>query len=655
MNPRTSGLPSAKKRIWVIDDDETVLILAEEVLKSEGFEVACFSDANSALCQLQDSKPDIIVLDLLMPAMDGFTFCDRLRGDSSLSDIPVLMATSLDDPSSINRAYEAGATDFAVKPLNWAIETHHLRYMLRSAETAHLLKSKELETRLARDDWERTFNSFSDVVTLIGPDMTVIRANSATMTALSKPMESIVGLKCYKLFEDADAPCANCPIREAMERREVVSGEHFYRNPAANYLLTGSPVSGEDGSLLHVVHIAHDITDQKQLEMEYRHAQKMEAMGTLAGGIAHDFNNILAVVSGYSELIKDDLESAEHIKEYAETVYQAAQRGASLARQLLTFSRKGASQSEKKPLRCDDMVKDVQKMLARVLPKSVVIETHFGDCLAQTNASADQLHQVLMNLAVNASHAMPDGGTLTIETRNTRLSTDYCRLHPQLRPGEYVLLAVTDTGHGMDQKTMERIFEPFFTTKKVGEGTGLGLSVVYGIVKDHGGDVLCYSEVGLGTSFRIYLPAMQHQQGALPHRPAQLGIRGGNEAILVVDDESHLRNLLKRALTKYGYTVISAADGESALLRYEEEKHRLSLVLLDLDMPGMGGWECLKRLRVVAPALPVLITTGYGGGNLAGRAELEGAVGLLPKPYQVEDLFKKIREVFEECPSRPSQ
>lgn len=655
MKPRISGLPSGKKRIWVIDDDETVLLLAEDVLRSEGFEVACFNDAARASCELQVSTPDIIVLDLLMPGMDGFAFCARLRGDSSVSDIPVLMATSLDDPSSINRAYEAGATDFATKPLNWAIETHRLRYMLRSAETACLLKTKEFEARVARDDWERTFNSFSDVVTLIGPDMTVMRANSATLSALNKPMEAIVGIKCYKLFEDADAPCPNCPIRAAMERREVVSGERFYSNPAANYLLTGSPVSGEDGALLHVVHIAHDITDQKQLEMEYRHAQKMEAMGTLAGGIAHDFNNLLAVVSGYSELIKDDPESAVHLKEYAETVYQAAQRGASLARQLLTFSRKGASQSEKKPLRCDEMVKDVQKMLVRVLPKSVVIETKFGDGLAQTNASADQLHQVLMNLAVNAAHAMPDGGTLTIETRNTRLSADYCRLHPQLRPGEYILLAVTDTGHGMDQKTMERIFEPFFTTKKVGEGTGLGLSVVYGIVKDHGGDVLCYSEAGIGTSFRIYLPAMQAGQGTPLQRPTHLGIRGGNETILVVDDESHLRNLLKRALTKYGYTVISAADGESALLRYEEEKHRLDLALLDLDMPGMGGWECLKRLRAIAPTLPVLITTGYGGGNLAGRAELEGAIGLLPKPYQVEDLFKKIREIFEESTARPAQ
>jgi signal transduction histidine kinase len=654
MNSNVSSLPPAKQ-VWVIDDDETVLILAEEVLRSEGFEVACFSDAEAALSQLQQSKPDIIVLDLLMPGMDGFGFCARLRADPAISDIPVLMATSLDDPGSINRAYEAGATDFAAKPLNWAIEVHRLRYMLRAADTANLLKATELETRRARDDWERTFNSFSDVVTLIGPDMTIIRANSATLAALNKPMEAIIGSKCYTLFEDANSPCANCPIREAMERREVVSAERFYSNPAANYLLTGSPVTDDKGSLLHVVHIAHDITDQKQLEMEYRHAQKMEAMGTLAGGIAHDFNNLLAVVSGYSELIKDDPESSEQLKEYAETVYQAAQRGASLARQLLTFSRKGASQSEKKPLRCDEMVKEVQKMLARVLPKSVVIETHFEDGLAQIKASVDQLHQVLMNLAVNAAHAMPDGGTLTIETRNTRLSSDYCRLHPQLHPGDYVLLAVTDTGHGMDHKTMERIFEPFFTTKKIGEGTGLGLSVVYGIVKDHGGAVLCYSEVGLGTSFRIYLPAILHEQGTQDVRVARSGIRGGKEAILVVDDESHLRNLLKRALTKYGYTVVAAADGESALLRYEEEKHRLSLVLLDLDMPGMGGWECLKQLRAVAPGLPVLITTGYGGGNLAGRAELEGAVGLLPKPYQVEDLFKKIREILQQQSFRPGQ
>jgi CheY-like chemotaxis protein len=290
--------PKVQKRVWVVDDDETVLMLAEDVLAADGFHVETFSEPARALEAVALGLPDIIVLDVLMPSLDGFEFCSRLRANPVGKDVPVLMATSLDDPSSINRAYEAGATDFAAKPLNWAIETHRLRYMLRAAETAQLLKSREQETRQAKEDWERTFNSFSDIVTLLSPDLKVIRANSATATALQRPLENIIGAHCHQLFQDADVPCPNCPIVQAIQTGAPASVEKRYRNPAAECLLTCAPVTDNEGRLLHLVHVARDLTEHKQLETEYRHAQKMEAMGTLAGGIAHDFNNLLAVVSG---------------------------------------------------------------------------------------------------------------------------------------------------------------------------------------------------------------------------------------------------------------------------------------------------------------------------------------------------------------------
>ena len=638
----------AQKRVWIVDDDETGLILAEAVLTAEGFQVETFSEPVRAIQAVAKGRPDIIVLDVMMPGLDGFEFCRQLRANPIGHDVPVLMATCLDDLKSINQAYEAGATDFTPKPLNWAIETHRLRYMLRSAETARMLQDRERETRMAKEDWERTFNSISDVVTLLSPDLKVLRANSATATALQKPLESLIGVHCHQLFQDSQEPCRDCPILKVIETGAPASAEKRYRNPAADCLLTGTAVTDEDGRLLHVVHIARDQTEQKQLESEYRHAQKMEAMGTLAGGIAHDFNNLLTVVSGYADLLRKDPQIPPKKRDFSEMIFQAAQRGASLSRQLLTFSRKGTVKSEKHPLRINDLVQDVQKMLQHILPKNVAIHTRFAEDLNQTSASADQLHQVLMNLAVNASHAMSGGGDLTIQTSNARLDPDYCRLHPEIKPGDYVLMAVSDSGHGMDQQTIQRIFEPFFTTKKVGEGTGLGLSVVYGIVKAHDGHILCYSEVGVGTTFKIYLPTLQTTGEATLTQPqVKPALRGGNETILIVDDEAHIRNLLRNCLSNMGYSIITSGDGESALVRQSEEGNRIRMVLLDLGMPGMGGWECLKRLRAINPKLPVLITTGYGGEDLPRRARQEGAVGVVSKPYQMEELCRSVREILD--------
>jgi len=651
MEPETK--PKNRKTVWIVDDDKIALMSASQVLNARGFDVATFSNPARALEAIGHGVPDIIVLDAKMPGMDGFEFCSQLRNHPLGAEVPVLMATLLDDPDSIDRAYASGATDFATKPLNWAIESHRLVYMLRAAETSQLLKAKEQETRLAKEDWERTFNSFSDVVTLLSPDLKVVRANSATTAALQKPLESILGSRCYQLFADSLVPCPNCPILRTIQTGETASAEQRYRNPGADFLVSGAPVKDKDGHLLHVVHLARDLTEQKQLEAEYRHAQKMEAVGTLAGGIAHDFNNLLTIISGYAELMKEDSELAAQKRETADTIYQTARRGSALAGQLLTFSRKGTNENKKSPLQVNELVADLRKMLQRVLPKNISVHTRLAGDLALTEASADQLHQVLMNLAVNASHAMAKGGTLTIETSNMRIDPDYCRFQPEFKPGSFVMISMSDTGHGMDKQTLQRIYEPFFTTKKIGEGTGLGLSVAYGIVKDHGGNILCYSELGVGTTFKIYLPVFRAgSEGASTGSSSKPAVRGGAETILIVDDEAHIRSLVRGVLSKLGYTIILAGDGESALLRHREEENRINLVLLDLGMPGMGGWECLKRLRGLDPDLPVVITTGYVGENLRQRASQEGAVELICKPYQMEALSIRLREILDTSPPR---
>ncbi|MGO8697986.1 MAG: response regulator [Limisphaerales bacterium] len=631
-----------------MDDDRIALMVGNKVLTSRGFDVATFSDPAQAIRALPRRPPDIIVLDVKMPGMDGFEFCTLLRQDPVWGEVPVLMATALDDPGSIDRAYAAGATDFTTKPVNWAIESHRLLYMLRSAETAQLLKSKEHETRLAKEDWERTFNSFSDVVTLLSPDLRVSRANSATVRVLQKPLESIVGSHCYQLFAGSDSPCPGCPVLRTVGTGGAASSEQRYRNPGADFLVSGVAVKDDDGRLRHVVHVARDLTEQKLLEAEYRHAQKMEAVGTLAGGIAHDFNNLLTVISGYAELIKSDPEATPRKRELAETILRTSQRGAALSGQLLTFSRKGRDENKKSPLQVNELLGDLRRMLQRVLPKNIVVHTHLAPDPGLILASADQLHQVLMNLSVNASHAMANGGTLTIETDKARLDADYCRFHREFQPGDFVLIVVSDTGHGMDQQTLQRIYEPFFTTKKLGEGTGLGLSVVYGIVKDHGGHILCDSEVGVGTTFKIYLPALPASTApTAAEAEAEPGVRGGTETVLIVDDEAHIRGLAQDALTKLGYSTILAGDGESALLRYREEGDRIRLVVLDLGMPGLGGWECLKQLKSLRPQLPIVITTGYVGEDLRERVRQEGATELLTKPYPMESLTRRVRQILD--------
>jgi CheY-like chemotaxis protein len=294
-------------------------------------------------------------------------------------------------------------------------------------------------------------------------------------------------------------------------------------------------------------------------------------------------------------------------------------------------------------------------MLQRVLPKNIAIHTQLAADLHCINGSADQLNQVLMNLAVNASHAMPGGGTITIETRNVQLDAGYCHLHPELPPGEFVLLAVVDTGMGMDRQTLQHIYEPFFTTKKVGEGTGLGLSVVYGIIQNHGGHILCSSEVGVGTTFKIHLPALPANAVTISTPPkAKPAAQGGKETILIVEDEVALRTVVQHALMKLGYAIIPVSDGESALLCCNEAKNNIRLVMMDLGMPGMGGWNCLKQLRATHPQLPVLLTTGYGGQDIPARARQEGAADLITKPYQLETLFRAVRETLDRS-SRPDR
>ncbi len=388
-----------------------------------------------------------------------------------------------------------------------------------------------------------------------------------------------------------------------------------------------------------------DVTQYKQLQNELIQAQKMEAVGTLAGGVAHDFNNLLQVVLGYSELMLSDDRLPARFRADLDRIHQASRNGADLVQRLLTFSRK--TDVKPRPLNLNRHIEQLKNMLSRTIPKMIEIRLVLADELAAVNADPTQVDQILMNLAVNARDAMPEGGRLSIQTENVTLDEHYAKTHLGAKPGRYVLLAVSDTGQGMDKETLEHIFEPFFTTKGPGEGTGLGLAMVYGIVKQHGGYIVCYSELSRGTSFKIYFPSLVSDEKLAAAETKKLP-RGGSETILVVDDEELLRDLGSRILTKAGYTVITASNGKGALEVYHARGGEISLVILDLIMPEMGGTQCLEGLLRLDPSVKVVIASGYSAYGTTRDALASGARGFVSKPFDISQVLEVVRAVLDE-------
>ncbi|MFH0823554.1 MAG: PAS domain S-box protein [Pseudomonadota bacterium] len=405
-----------------------------------------------------------------------------------------------------------------------------------------------------------------------------------------------------------------------------------------------SPVRDDSGEIVNYVAVKRDVTREVSLQRQLFQAQKMEAIGTLAGGVAHDFNNILQVALGYSELILSDDEFPDHFRDDVRKIHESARRGAELVERLLTFGRK--AEFKPRPLNLNHRIIELRKMLERTLPKMIDIQLRLSDNPAAINADPIQIDQILMNLAVNARDAMPDGGILVFETSNFTPDEEYTGSHMEIEPGPHVMLTVTDTGSGMDKDTLEHIFEPFYTTKAVGRGPGLGLAMVHGIVMQHRGHIGCYSEPGEGTAFRICFPALVSEEKGEETIAVKMP-RGGSETILLVDDDEVVRSLGSRVLTKAGYTVLTASSGKQALEVYKRLGEGIALVLLDLIMPEMGGRECLKDLLGMNPSVRVVIASGYSPDGPAGDAVSGGAKGYVNKPYDLRKLLDVVRSVLD--------
>ena len=409
---------------------------------------------------------------------------------------------------------------------------------------------------------------------------------------------------------------------------------------------TVTPVRNQNGAIVSFVSVQRDVTRELELEAQYRQAQKMEAIGRLSGGVAHDFNNMLVVINGYSELLLGRyLSDSNPARKHVEEIKKAGERAAALTRQLLAFSRQQVLQPE--VLDLNGVVADLEKMLRRLISEDIDLATALDRGIGRVKADPGQIEQVILNLAVNARDAMPQGGRLLIETANIILDETYTRQHLDVTPGLYVMLAVSDTGIGMDAETQSHIFEPFFTTKERGKGTGLGLATVYGIVKQSQGAIWIYSEPGRGTTFKIYLPRVEETTPTEAEpRPTSLDLPSGAETVLLVEDEAAVRDLARQILELGGYTVLEAGHGDEALL-LSEQQGPIHLLMTDVIMPGMSGPELAERLVKQHPEMKVLYVSGYTDEAIVHHGVLGAGLSFLQKPFTPDSLIRKVRQVLD--------
>jgi len=511
-----------------------------------------------------------------------------------------------------------------------------------------ILKQKlaEIEIRNIKEQWEKTFDAIDDVVTIHDHEMRIIRANKAAGALFGTPTEELLGKYCYEIFRGGSEPCAGCP--EVLARMDLSNhrANICHENLGKTFTAASFPLVDATG-LTGFVHIAKDITGQIQMEERLRQSQKMEAIGTLAGGIAHDFNNILSPILGYSELALTRISRHDAMATDLQQIIKAALRAKDLVQQILAFSRQ--SPKERKPLQPHLVVKEALKLLRASLPSTIEIREKISSSCGAVMADPTQLHQIIMNLCTNAYQAMREkGGVMGVSLMSTTIGEEDSKvISAELAPGEYVLLEVSDTGCGMDRTTLARIFEPYFTTKATGEGTGLGLSVVHGIVKSHKGQITAYSEPGQGTNFHVYLPRLPEMPDPAIEAVCGEPIPTGTERLLVVDDEGQITAMLQDILQNLGYRVTVSGSSLEALSLIEDNPKAFDLMITDMTMPGLTGLELTQKVLIIRPDLPVILCTGFSELINKEQAQAMGIRTYLMKPVSVRDLAQAVRNALK--------
>ncbi|MDU0460387.1 MAG: PAS domain-containing protein [Geobacteraceae bacterium] len=480
-------------------------------------------------------------------------------------------------------------------------------------------------------------------------ELRYVALNKAGEDLLGYSREELLGKNDRDLFPEEQAAFFSGKDREVLARGDLleIPEETVKTRSGDDRILRVRkiPLFDVEGKARYLLGIAEDITDRKRLEEQLLQSQKMEAIGQLAGGVAHDFNNILMVIMGYGNMLKMDLGLESPQKEKLEHIIRASERAAQLTRSLLTFSRKQVMNPQSADL--NDVVNQVRQFLERIIGEDIHLKTALASEKLAVVVDSGQIEQVLVNLATNARDAMPKGGVLTLETGATDVDESFIQANGFGKPGRYALISVSDTGTGMDEKTRLKIFEPFFTTKEVGRGTGLGMAIVYGIVKQHHGFVNVYSEPGIGTTFRIYLPINTGEFVGSGESVAPEPPKGGSESILVAEDDAGVRKLVLEVLTGFGYTVLLAENGLEAVEVFRANRDSIKLILMDIIMPRMNGKEAYREIRLIDPDVKIVYTSGYTLDTIQSRDVIDEGAELVMKPIQPLELLRKVRELLD--------
>ena len=677
------------KKILVVDDIAENRYVLEKILEAHQLKVTSAENGKTALDAAYADPPDLVISDILMPVMDGYALCKIWKTDERLRHIPFIFYTATyTGPKDEAFALKLGADRFIIKPQEPKVFIELLNEFITEA-LVHPSENKQplgSEMEYFRQYNEILFNKLEQKVmeleqvnSRLNQEIDERKRVEEKLLSLTQAVEEspaaiiltdlngvieYVNPKFLQVsgYSNQEMIGRNLSFLKTQETNAdvykdmwaTIKSDKVWRGELCNrrkdgklfwVYLTMSPLKNVAGVITKFMALMEDTTERRQLETQLRQSQKLEGIGQLAGGVAHDFNNILTAIIGYAYLAYLNMQKDDPLKEHIKHVLDYSEKAATITKSLLAFSRQQTTHPAHFNL--NDLVSNFQKLLRHLLSENIEIQTKCADRILSVWVDQVQIEQVIMNLATNARDAMPQGGSFIIATNLVELNDEFIKTHGYGKAGSYAEISVADTGIGMDQETQEKIFDPFFTTKEQGKGTGLGMAIVYGIVKKHNGFITVDSELGKGTRYRILLPIVRAPEASEKKKTEGIVAASGTETILIAEDEAGIRDLITTILTDQGYEVIGSADGEEAVRLFRENKEKVALVMLDGIMPKKSGKEACLEIKAINPEVKVIFMSGYSENMINLEETKFKDVHFLQKPVLPSNILKKVREVLD--------